>query len=145
MDSLAIDQWCHTRRLIRLRGKRVDMTMDYPVTLEIARYDAATRRDWFLAEIELIAHIGPGPGHGWALESWSYQGSIYHHEAPHPRLEHHAFKTHGTDPLDQAIAERLLKHLLHDRARVDAAWEEHKREREGWLKDRAYVRSIAAE
>lgn len=145
MDSTAIDQWCHRRRLIRLRGERVDMTMDYPVTLDIARYDAATGKEWFLAEIEVIAHIGPGPGHGWSLESWSYEGSLYHHAAPHPRLETHRFKTHGTDPLDQAIETRLKQYLYANQARVDEAWDEHRREREDWLKDRAYVRGMAAE
>lgn len=129
MDSLAIDQWCHRRRLIRLRGERVDNTMDYPVTLEIARYDAATGKEWFLAEIEIIAHIGPGPGKGWSLESWSYQGSVYHPAAPHPRLETHTFRTQGFDPLDQAIAYRLLQHLYANEIKVDEAWHFHKRER----------------
>lgn len=129
MDSLAIDQWAHRRRLIRLRGERVDNTMDYPVTLEIARFDPATGKDWFLAEIEIIAHIGPGPGKGWSLESWSYQGSVYHHERPHPRLETHAFKTRGMDPLDDAIQHRLKQHLHRSQDTIDDLWRRHRHER----------------
>ncbi|TXH16267.1 MAG: hypothetical protein E6R03_05735 [Hyphomicrobiaceae bacterium] len=139
MDSTAIDQWCHARRLIRLRGDRVDETMDYPVTLEIARTDPATGDDWFLAEIEVVAHIGPGAGGGWALEGWSYTGSVYHHERPHPRIESHTFKTRGMDPLDQAVEHRLKQHLYRSQIQVDEAWHFHKRERSRVFDTKAWV------
>lgn len=121
------------------------MRLDYPVTLELGRYDPATNREWFLAEIEVIAHLGPGPGKGWSLDGFSYVASQYDHAPPGPKLREQRIVGTGYDPLDKVIEMQLLKHLRHNEARVDDKWAEHLRERNAYLKDRAYVRSQAAE
>lgn len=145
-NSTDVDQWCHARRLARERREPVSfLRLDYPVTLELGRYDPATNREWFLAEIEVIAHLGPGPGKGWSLDGFSYVASQYDHLAPKPKLREQRIVGSGFDPLDKVVEMQLLRHLRRSETKVDAKWDEHLRERDAYLKDRAHTRSVAAE
>ena len=83
-----------------------------------------------------MARIGPG-ANGWTLEGWRYVGSRYDRSVAVPRLEELVITGRGTDPLDQAIEDRLRQHLYCQRAIVDDLWERHLREREAVLELRA--------
>lgn len=109
-------------------------TLDYPVTLELSRADRHGR-EWFLAEIELVAHLGPGPD-GWTLESWSYVGSLYDPGATRPTLKHQTFTAADTETLDMALEHRLKVHLDQRRGVIDDLWHRHIRERQAVLEHR---------
>lgn len=145
-NSTDVELWAHQRRLARERREPMSfLRLDYPVTLELSRYDPATNREWFLSEIEVIAHLGPGPGKGWSLDGFSYVASVYDRAPPGPKLREQRIVGSGYDPLDKVVEMQLLKHLRRSEAKVDTAWDAHLRERETYQKDRAHARAFAAE
>ena len=108
-----------------------DHTMDYPTTIELTRFDPETREHWYLRDLDVVAHIGPGPGAGWSLDGFSYEGSRYDRLPPHPRQRTQRIRATGIYPID-AVAEAALKEHLQDayiRNLVDEAWYFHCAER----------------
>lgn len=106
-----------------------DWSFEYPVTLDLCREDEESGRAWYLAEIEVIARIGPGPD-GWKLEAWCYVGAMVDRSLAAPKVEEHVFAGRGSDPLDAAIEQRLQDHLYRRRMIIDDLWERHVRDRE---------------
>lgn len=106
-----------------------DWSFEYPVTLDLCREDEESGRAWYLAEIEVIARIGPGPD-GWKLEAWCYVGAMVDRSLAAPKVEEHVFAGRGSDPLDAAIEQRLQDHLYRRRLIIDDLWERHVRDRE---------------
>ena len=137
MNSTDIDLWCHRRRIAReLRQQMV--SLDYPITLEISRYDPATNADWFVGEFSVIAHLEEGIGRGWHLEGFSYQASKFSNEPPRYETKRAVIRANGTRPVDLFLEKEISVHLSRHRLHVDEVWDE------AWAKQHPR-HSVAAE
>lgn len=139
MNSTEVDQWCHQRRLIRERRRKMTI-LDYPLTLELGRYDPATDEEWCVGTVEVMAHIGPQAGGGWQLDGWSYRGSKYATSPPRPLLREAEIRATGTRKLDGAVEEQLKAELRSPRVAcsIDIEWDRLRSQQRaasasGWL------------